>query len=82
VNFGARFARGKLGIDGVVSEFQARAVGFRADSAERLEQFEQANVVAAGTLDDWEGVGGYGREDRDLFVIGRESSGQKRYNGQ
>ena len=46
--------------------------------SQRFEEFEQANVVASGTLKDRKGIGGYGREDRDLFVIGGRSSRGRR----
>src|SRR5208282_5010001 len=63
MNFGPRLARNELGIDRVIPEFQPMSIRFSTYAAKRLQQIEQANIVAARTLQNRELVDRYGRVD-------------------
>src|SRR4051812_33211082 len=58
---GARLSRGELCVHVVVAETPARGLGFGADFAERLKEFEQAYVVVTFALHERERVVGYYR---------------------
>ncbi len=72
---GARLADLEISFDIVVVQAPALAFGFGADFAERFEHFEQADVVAAVALHEWERIVGGDGVDGEMLV-GR-GAGQK-----
>jgi hypothetical protein len=59
---------GELCVDVVEAELPALPFGFGGNAAERLEDFEEPDVVAAGMFDEVERVGGRRGIDGDAFV--------------
>jgi hypothetical protein len=61
------------------------SIRFCTDAAQWLQQFEQADIVAATALHDGEGVDGYGRVDGDMLLFyrgGGGSCGEEREAGE
>ncbi len=50
MNLGSRLAREKVRIDSVIAQPQTPPIGLGADSAQRFQKFEQADILTARTI--------------------------------
>ena len=77
MNLSARLAREKVRIESVISQPQTPPIGLCADSAKRLQKFEQADILAACTIQNRERVAGDRRIDGDVLFVcrGRAAEG-------
>ena len=80
MNLGARLAREKVRIESVISQPQTPPIGLCADSAKRLQKFEQADILAACTIQNRERVAGDRRIDGDVLFVRRGRRGTDRSN--
>jgi hypothetical protein len=72
---GVIFVDGELSENVVVVETPVQTVGLGADAAEGFQDLEQADVVAALALHDWQGIVGDGGVDGEPFL--RNSGGEQ-----
>ena len=70
MNTSASSAGLKLGVNRVKADAHTLPRRFAADAAQRLQQFEQANVFMSSALHDWQRVSGDGSVDGELLFLG------------
>ena len=71
----------EFAIDRVISKSPAARIGLAADASQRFQKFEQADVFAAATLQNWKGVERDRRVNGNALLVCRGRRGRRGQEG-